>query len=427
MTGMNASGVQNLTGDVSRSVFIRVAVLCAAVAFLDGFVTTSVAVAAPLIRQRFHLMPWQLGWVFSSALFGAAIGAISFGRLSDRFGRRRMLLASTLIFGIFSLASAAAGTFGTLIGMRFLVGLGLGGAAPCFIATIAEFAPRTLRAKMTSLVWAAFPLGALIGTFFCAYLVSVSGWQSIFVAGGVAPLLVTVALAIWLPESTRFLALKNGTLSLGARNVATAGMRNILMNPGTILLWFVFLVGFGSVVAVFSFAPTIMHDHGIPVPRAALVVGVCSIGPLVGSAVTGWLLDRFGPRIVLTTVLVAGAVGTACVGYASQSLGWTTLVLASIGFLVGGVGYTGLVAFAAVLYPTPMRSTGVGCALGAGRFGQAIMPLGIGFMLAAGLSYGQAFLLLGLILAAGAFGFGLLQRRRRQSLQPELRPLQSHR
>ncbi len=336
-----------------------------------------------------------------------------------------MLLASTLIFGVFSLATALANNFAYLVSVRFMAGIGLGGAAPCFIAMITEFTPQALRAKMTSLVWAAFPLGALIGTLFCAYLVSLSGWRSIFVAGGVAPILVSIALAIWLPESARFLAIKRGTFTSGDRGGEVVSVRNLLVSSGTILLWFVFLVGFGSMVAVFSFAPTMMHDHGISVPRAALAVGFISIGPLVGSAVTGWLLERFGASVVLTTALTAGAAATGCVGYAAGSLGWTTLVLASIGLLVSGVGYTGLVAFAAIIYPTSMRSTGVGCAIAAGRFGQAVMPLGISSMLAAGFDYRQAFLSLGLVLASGAVVFVLMQRNRRHDFQPEFGSPQS--
>ena len=389
--------------------YIRVAFLCAAVAFLDGFDTTSIAVAVPLIAERLHLQPPQLGLIFSSALFGAALGAASFGRLADRFGRKTMLLAATLIFGLFTLATAFASSFGQLLAIRFLTGIGLGGATPCFIALVTEFTPGSLRAKVTSLVWAAFPLGAFAGTFLCAYLISVSGWQSIFITGGIAPIAVFVALAIWMPESVRFLQLKGGLITEHI-SAGRPGMRGLFLTSGTVLLWFAFLVTFGSLVAVFSFAPTVMRSHGISLSRAAVAVGFTSVGPLIGSVMTGWLLERFGPAVVLPAVVALGAAATASVGYVSDSLAATTAVLAVMGLLVGGVGYTGLVALAATFYPLPLRSTGVGCAMAAGRLGQAVLPLVVSGTLMAGFDYSAAFVVLGLILAAGAFALVLLQR-----------------
>ena len=404
---------------------VRVAVLCSAVAFLDGFDSTSISIAAPLLTQQLHLAPAQLGVVFSSALLGATLGAIAFGRLADRFGRKRMLVISTLIFGLFTFGTAFATSLGGLLAIRFCAGIGLGGASPCFIALASEFAPKAHRERVTSFIWTAFALGTVIGTFISAYLVSVSGWQSIFLVGGVAPLVVLLALLVWLPESRQFLRLRSGLPAesgpaddgTSVRGLFTAGN-----GPATLLLWFAFWTAFGTMVAVFSFAPTIMRDHGIALSRAAVALGLSGIGSLIGSAVAGLLIERIGPTVVLTTAFALGAVATAFLGYAPGSLGTTAAVMASIGLLVGGISGAGLLAFAAVIYPTAMRSTGVGGAMGSARFGQVSMPLAISGMLTAGFNYGDAFMVLGCVLAAAALAVLLLQRRRQPIGRLDLRP-----
>ena len=417
---------------------VRVAALCSAVAFLDGFDSTSISIAAPLISQQLALVPAQLGLVFSSALLGAAIGAVAFGRLADRFGRKRMLVISTLIFGLFTLGTAFATSLGGLLALRFLAGLGLGGASPCFIALASEFAPAGQRERVTSFIWTAFALGTVIGTFISAYLVSVSGWQAIFLVGGVAPLIVLCALLVWLPESRRFLRLRAGLTAEGGAVVERPGrgdaaggprLRGLLGGgsaPSTLLLWFAFWTAFGTMVAVFSYAPTIMREHGIPLSRAAVVLGMAGIGSLLGSAAAGLLIERIGPTVVLATAFVLGAVATACLGYAPGSVVTTGVIMAAIGLLVGGVCGAGLIAFASVIYPTAMRSTGVGSAMSAARVGQVSMPLAISLMLRAGFDYGDAFVVLSGVLAVAALAVVLLQRRRQDFLQLDLRPHLPH-
>ena len=139
--------------------------LCALVAFLDGADTQSIAVAAPIIADNLKLTRAALGPLFSAALLGAAIGALTFGPLGDRFGRKRMLVLATIIFGIFTLATALATSYESLLAIRFAAGIGLGGATPCFLALASEFSPGRRRAMVASLIWAAFPLGGSIGGF----------------------------------------------------------------------------------------------------------------------------------------------------------------------------------------------------------------------------------------------------------------------
>ncbi len=406
---------QAVLQQASGRLFIQVAVLCSAVAFLDGVDSTSISVAAPLITAQLHLLPTQLGIIFSSALLGATIGAVTFGRLADRVGRKRMLIVATLLLGVFTLATSLATSLGSLLAIRFLAGIGLGGATPCFIALATEFAPPAHRARVAGFIWTAFPLGTVIGTFISAYLVSVSGWQAIFVAGGVVPLFVVVAMLIWLPESIQFLGLRNGVPAeptLRGDNTVR-GLLGASTMAKTLLLWFAFWIAFGTLVAVFSFAPTIMRQHGIPLPRAAVALGLSGIAGLVGSFAAGVLIEKVGVKAMLMTAFLLGGVATACLGYAPGSLVTTGAVMSSVGLLVGGVAGAGLLAFAAVIYPTAARSTGVGSAMGAGRFGQVSMPLAISAMLAAGLTYNTIFIVIGVVVALGAMAILQLERLRR--------------
>ena len=413
------------------SLLVQVVVLCSMVAFLDGLDTTSIGVAAPLIADQMKLSPAQLGPLFSAALFGAMLGALGFGPLADRFGRKRMLLAATLMFGMFTIATSLAGSLRGLLLIRFLAGIGLGGAPPCFIALASEYAPKARRALVTSLVWTAFPMGIILGSFLNGYLISLFSWQAIFRVGGVAPLIVLMALLIWLPESVRYLILTEGNpvaisrvvkriiphVPAGARFISTemvlvgAPVRNLFSKgraSQTVLLWAAFLLVFGSSTVVISFAPTLMRGHGIPLAQAAVVLGVASIGSVVGALGTGWLIGRLGAPAVLMPALVAGGLNIAIMMYAATSLPAIAAGLAIAALFVGGVGSTGLLAVAAGRYPTAMRSTGVGWAMGLGRFGQVLMPLFAGLLIQQGRDLGGVFLLLGLLPVAAAAAILLL-------------------
>ena len=177
--------------------------LCALVALLDGMDTQSIGVAAPLIADLLGVTRPQLAPIFSAGLVGAALGAFAFGPLADSFGRKRFLVLACAVFGVFTFATALCASFEALLVCRFLTGLGLGGALPCFVALASEFAPARLRATAVTVTWAAFPLGGMLGGFLNAALIDTFGWRAIFYAGGVAPVLVALLLARWLPNSLR--------------------------------------------------------------------------------------------------------------------------------------------------------------------------------------------------------------------------------
>lgn len=398
-------------------------VLCSSVAFLDGLDSQSIAVGAPLIVEKLQLTRSALGPIFSAALLGGTLGALTFGPLGDRFGRKAMLMLAALVFGVFTLFTAHAASYESLVATRFIAGIGLGGAAPCFISLASEFAPKRRRAMTASLVWAAFPLGGIVGGFLNAFILANYGWEAMFYVGGVLPILVAAALLIWLPESLRFL-LARGTapervgailarirpgIPVAARYVADeeklhgAPLKHLFTEGRaivTVLLWIPFFTAFAILAISVLWMPTLLREHGIGPAQAAVVISTHGMGALIGMASAGRLIERFGSVPVLLPALLLGAVATAALGYAASSLTAITITLVFAGLFVG-VGASGSIALATLIYPTAIRSSGLGWAMGMGRLGQVLTPLAAAAMAGAGWDGQQLFLAFG---AAPVFG-----------------------
>src|SRR3984885_3279154 len=190
---------------------IRLLLICAAVLFLDGFDTQAIGYVAPALAREWGLSKAALGPVFSAGLFGLMIGALLFGPLADRVGRRKIIIFSTLAFGLGTFATAFIQDVNSLLAIRFLTGLGLGGAMPNAIAMTSEFNPRRRRATMVMIMFCGFSVGAALGGFLAAALIPAFGWRAVFLLGGAVPLLLLPVLAIQLPESVRFLVLAGRT------------------------------------------------------------------------------------------------------------------------------------------------------------------------------------------------------------------------
>src|SRR5438128_2065024 len=164
--------------------------LCSIVAMLDGFDTQAIAFVAPEIASAWHLDPSLFGPVFGAGLLGGLIGAMIFGSLGDRLGRKPNLMAAMLIFSIGSLLTPFATSIGQLVAIRLVTGLGLGGALPCFISLTSEYSPRRIRSTLVSLMFCGFPLGAVVGGMVSTQLIPNFGWTSVFIVGGALPLLL---------------------------------------------------------------------------------------------------------------------------------------------------------------------------------------------------------------------------------------------
>src|SRR3981189_2056371 len=180
---------------------VRLLLTCAAVLFLDGFDTQAIGYVAPALAKEWGLTKAALGPVFSAGLFGLMIGALRFGPLADRVGRKKIIIFSTLAFGIGTLATSFVRDVNTLLVIRFLTGLGLGGAMPNAVAMTSEFSPHRRRATMVMIMFCGFSVGAALGGLLAAAMIPQFGWRSVFVVGGLAPLALVPVLASRLPES----------------------------------------------------------------------------------------------------------------------------------------------------------------------------------------------------------------------------------
>src|SRR4030088_457129 len=388
---------------------------CAAVLFVDGLDTQAIGYVAPALAREWGLSKGALGPVFSAGLFGLMIGALVFGPLADRIGRKKIIVFSTLAFGIGALATAFVNDVDSLLAIRFLTGLGLGGAMPNAIAMTSEFNPRRRRATMVMIMFCGFSVGAALGGFLAAGLIPQFGWRSVFVVGGVAPLVPVPILALRLPESVRFLALTGrahqrvGELLgfITPRAVFAPATQFVIHEPelagipvlhlfrdgrtlATLLLWVVFFMSLLALYFLSNWLPTVLNDLGASVSAAAAIGSMLQVGGVVGTFALGSVIDRFSFRaLALVYFIAVFAVGA--IGQLGHSVIFVTLAIFAAGFCIVG-GQIAAKARAAGFYPTSVRATGVGWALGIGRVGSIIGPLVGGALLALRWSTGSVFM-----------------------------------
>jgi AAHS family 4-hydroxybenzoate transporter-like MFS transporter len=394
---------------------IRLLLICAAVLFLDGFDTQAIGYVAPALAKEWGLNKVILGPVFSAGLFGLMIGALLFGPLADRIGRKKIIIFSTLAFGIGTFATAFVGDVNTLLAIRFLTGLGLGGAMPNAVAMTSEFSPHRRRSTMVMIMFCGFSVGAALGGLLAAALIPHFGWRSVFIVGGAAPLLLAPILAWRLPESVRFLALSGRAPAriaelLGFINPkavfapatqfvvhepALAGLPVLhLFRDGrtlvTLLLWVVFFMSLLDLYFLSNWLPTVLNDLGASVSSAAVIGSMLQVGGVVGTFALGSIIDRFSFR-ALTLVYFVAVFAVGAIGQLGHSVVLVTTAIFIAGFCIVG-GQIAANALAAGFYPTSVRSTGIGWALGIGRVGSIVGPLVGGALLTLKWSTAEVFM-----------------------------------
>lgn len=377
---------------------IRVLALCAAVVFMDGFDAQAIGYVAPSISKLWGLPPGALKDVFAAGLIGLMLGALIFGPVADRIGRKGVIIFCTLAFGVCTLLTVTSGSVKSLLFWRFVTGFGLGGAMPNAIALTAEYSPHRSRATMIMVMFCGFSLGSALGGIFAAQLISRFGWTGIFWLGGLLPLALAPLLVFALPESIRLLALRgredghirniflriNPALRFGPESRFTAheerlsgfAVRHLFRDAravGTVLLWVMFFMNLLNLYFLANWLPTVINNAGLSVEMAMIITSLLQIGGMVGVLSLGWLIDRFSPfRVLAGAYLVAGFF-IGCIGFSGSTIGFIIPAVFGAGFCIVGA-QIGVNAMAAAFYPTSIRSTGVGWALGIGRIGSIIGP-----------------------------------------------------
>lgn len=385
--------------------------LCACIGLLDGADTQSIGVAAPYIAGAVGLKISSFGPIFAASQLGAAVGALTFGPLADRLGRKTMLIVAVLMFGLFTLATLSAASFSALLVTRFFAGLGLGGATPCFLTLTSDYSPRRQRGMIATIIWSAYPLGAAFGSFANAYILSHIGWHAIFQIGGFIPLVVAIVLLVALPESVQFLAARGASTRrishllrrmghsvssrevrfvVDGKTVSVSPIRGLFTDHRsvvTVLLWVIFFFAFATTNVMVMWTPTLLNANGIARADTAIVVAFFNLAGFFGMAIAGWLVDRCGATRVLFPAFVGAALSIAALGSAN-TLVMASAISACLGLTIG-LGGAGVIALASLFYPPAIRSTGIGWSMASARFGQFVSPLLIGSLVADGLASRQ--------------------------------------
>ncbi|MDB5118641.1 MAG: 4-hydroxybenzoate transporter [Mucilaginibacter sp.] len=390
---------------------------------LEGFEMQLIGYTAPAMAETMHVSKFTFGWLFAANNFGFMIGALLLSSLGDRIGRKKMIVLGAMLFGIFTLIIGYSSSFNEVLIFRLIAGIGLGGAVPNIIAITAEYAPAHRRATALSTLFVAYTLGSAISGFGASYLLKSHSWQLLFQIGGWSGLALAVLMAWRLPESIRFMAKNkqvdrvNGVLRNFDPNFTwdgktavtepppTGSPLTLLFSEGrartTIALWLAIICSMVSLHLLTSWLPTLIHQFGIATSIAVLIGSMFHVGGSTANLALGRMIDRFGPRVVAVTLLIAAPV-VAILGSAADSVVMLGVLVGLTGFFVAG-GQNGLNALSGLLYPERIRATGSGWAYGVGRIGSVIGPVIGGALISLHLSNNVLFSIIGLPLVGAAF------------------------
>ena len=389
--------------------------ICFLMSVLDGMDVLVISYCAPAIAEDLNLGPKTLGFVFSAGLIGMAIGAIFLAPFADKFGRKKLILASAFIMGFSVLLTAYSGNISQLILMRLVSGLGIG----CMLATTATLTSENVlnnsKDFWVSLVISGYPVGAVVSGYVAAAIIPSYGWESMFVLAGLTTLLTIPLIFFFLSESPQFYLKKQPKDALAKANKILIKMNfkplDSLPKIGlkannkplfsrlfsekykisTLQLWAALFFAFGCLYFLISWIPKLATDAGLSIELAIYAGTIFNVGAFFGIVLQGYFSSKIGLKktisffLLLTFLLMASFklfVGTDIL----------LLVYFLLGFSLQG-GFVGLYAVAARLYPTEFKTTGVGWAIGMGRVGGVLAPLIGGLLISIGLSLSANFLI----------------------------------
>jgi len=358
--------------------------LCSACLFVEGYDGQLMGYVVPGIAADWHIAPGALGPALGAGLYGLMLGAFFVAPLADLYGRRRVVLGSVLAFGALTIATVSVHTITALAILRFLTGLGLGGAMPNSIALTGEFSQTARRASAVTINFTSFSAGAAVGGFITAKLMPAYGWGSVFVFCGVLALALVPFLIFGLPESYRPLRITRASIPM--RQLFRDGRTRV-----TMLFWFLFFMNLMELYFLTSWLPTTINSQGISVEWAVIATSLLQVGGVVGAFALGPLVDRYGPSLVLGGAFATAAVCVVLIGLAGSSVPVTLVAVGLCG--IGTIGAQNCNnGVAAKFYPAAIRATGVGWALAVGRIGSIFGALIGGALLTTGIDNRTLFL-----------------------------------
>jgi len=403
--------------------------LCMFFNMLDGFDITAMAVVAGAVSSELQLTPDRLGWIFSFALAGMVVGAMFLAPISDIIGRRKLIIISIVLVGGSILLTATASTLFGFIVWRFISGLGAGAMLASQATLAAEYSPDKYRAASVALVTSGYPLGAMMTSVVAGFIMPDYGWRGMFWFGGGLTLVMVLVAWLWIPESLKYLVqrrpdgalerinkilvkLKQNALdelpAVAAQtdggNATTGKYRFTLLSDelriATLTLWASFFLCFSTLYVLMSWIPKLMEDSGYEASVGRDAFFMFNLGGVLGIYLMGWMSTRWKLTNLVFYLLTASSVGMVVFAMAPNQLSLLMTLILLIGILQQG-GFTGLYGAAAKVYPTEIRSTGIGWAIGLGRTGAVAGPAVAGYLIAAGFDMSANFYFFAVPIAIG--------------------------
>lgn len=349
------------------------------------------------LKVEWNLSTEQMGWIGSINSIGMAVGALIFGLMADRAGRKIVFILTLLLFSIGSGLSAFATSLTLFLVLRFFIGMGLGGELPVASTLVSESVPAEKRGRIVVLLESFWAVGWLIAAIISYFIIPKYGWQTALILSAV-PAVYTIYLRMDLPDSPRFAGLQpKDKPSLFGSIAALFSKENARQ---TIVLWILWFCVVFSYYGMFLWLPSVMILKGFSLIKSFQYVLIMTLAQLPGYFTAAWLIEKFGRKFVLVAYLAGTAISAYLFGTAvTTSLLMISGILLSF-FNLGAWG--ALYAYTPEQYPTKIRGSGAGAAAAVGRIGGVLGPLLVGYLVAQKTSISSIFIIFCIAVVVGA-------------------------
>lgn len=329
------------------------------------------------LKVEWNLSTQQMGWIGSINSIGMAVGALIFGLMADRIGRKNVFILTLLLFSVCSGLSAFTTSLTIFLVLRFFIGMGLGGELPVASTLVSESVPAEKRGRIVVLLESFWAVGWLVSAVISYFVIPTYGWQAAMIITAI-PALYTVYLRMGLPDSPRFATLKPKEKATVLESIAKLFSKDYARQ--TIVLWILWFCVVFSYYGMFLWLPSVMIMKGFSLIKSFEYVLIMTLAQLPGYFTAAWFIEKFGRKFVLVIYLIGTAISAYLFGTAvSIGLLLTSGILLSF-FNLGAWG--ALYAYTPEQYPTNIRGSGSGLAAAIGRVGGVLGPLLVGYLVA---------------------------------------------
>ncbi|WP_433259886.1 MFS transporter [Actinosynnema sp. CS-041913] len=373
------------------------AVFCWLTVLLEGYDLVAFGATIPTLLKTGHVgfTPAGATLVATVSLIGVAVGAAGLSPLTDRFGRRRLLIGSVLLFSVFTLVIPLSPSVEVFALLRFIAGLGLGACMPVALTVMSENLPARRRASASTFTMTGYHVGAVLMSVLA--LAVKEDWQVLFYGGGIAGLAV-VPLMWWrLPESSAFLEARDTADRVTARDLLGPRFRRI-----SVAVWVGSFMGLLLVYGLNTWLPQLMRTAGYPISTAITLLLVLNVGAVIGLLAAGLIADRYGIKPIATLWFGAAAVLLAALSLRVSSSFLLNLMVLLTGVFVFSAQVL-IYGYVAQAFPAQARGTALGFTSAVGRLGSILGPFVTGALVTAGVAYPWGFYFFA---AVAAFGLG---------------------